>query len=301
VLDDTSVTELPVGDLKLDGSARLDGPREEHLRQLAKLDDELPPIVVQVPSMRVLDGVHRVHIAVMRQLPVIKARLFRGSDDDAFVLAVRLNIAHGLPLTAAERTAAAEKIIRSHPRWSNRMIARVAGLSATTVASIRKRSTGQIDRSNTRIGLDGRARPVNGDDGRRRVVELLARKPEASIRAIAREAGVAPSTVHGVRKGMVAPVPKPLIESAQPFEPRFNITDTIEVLAKDPSLRLTDTGRRIIRLLSRSSVDCTEYSSLVERIPEHCVVTAAKLARRFADEWVLVAEHLEKRVRYQSS
>jgi hypothetical protein len=41
----------------------------------------------------------------------------------------------------AEREAAAARVVRSHASWSDRAIAHAVGLSATTVAAIRQRST----------------------------------------------------------------------------------------------------------------------------------------------------------------
>jgi hypothetical protein len=49
---------------------------------------------------------------------------------------VGMNIAHGLPLTRADRTAAAARVVHSYPQWSDRMISTVVGLSAGTVAKV---------------------------------------------------------------------------------------------------------------------------------------------------------------------
>src|SRR5581483_8110544 len=125
-------------------------------RLLAESQTQLPPIVVHGPSRRVIDGIHRVHAAILRGEEGLAARIYHGTDDDAFMLAVRLNIAHGLPLTRAERTAAAVRIIRCHPQWSDRMIAITVGLSPRTVAKARHRSTAQSMQSNIRLGKDGR-------------------------------------------------------------------------------------------------------------------------------------------------
>ena len=70
--------------------------------------------------MRVIDGTHRLRAALLRGVDVIDVLYFDGPDADAFVLAVELNHTHGLPLSRADRTAAAERIIGSHPDWSDR-------------------------------------------------------------------------------------------------------------------------------------------------------------------------------------
>jgi hypothetical protein len=136
----------------------------------------------------------------MRGEEKIEAKIYHGTDDDAFVFAVRLNVAHGLPLTRADRTAATLRIIESRPQWSDRMIATVVGLSAGTVAKVRRRSTAQNAQSNLRVGKDGRVRPVNSAVGRMKAAELLDEKPTSPIRAIAKEARVSPSTVHDVQQ-----------------------------------------------------------------------------------------------------
>jgi hypothetical protein len=96
----------------------------------------------------------------------IEAKVYHGTDDDVFLLAVRMNILHGLPLTRADRTTAAVRIIESHPQWSNRMIATATGLSAGTVDKLRRRSTAQNAQSTTRVGKDGRMRSASSVAGR---------------------------------------------------------------------------------------------------------------------------------------
>jgi hypothetical protein len=48
----------------------------------------------------------------------ILARFYDGTEVGEFVLAVKVNSAHGLPLPLAHRTAAAARIAASHPQWS---------------------------------------------------------------------------------------------------------------------------------------------------------------------------------------
>jgi transposase-like protein len=60
---------------------------------------------------------------------------------------------------------------------------------------------------NARVGRDGRVRPVNGDEGRLRAVEVLTQRPDASLREVARIAGISPATVSDVRKRLAAGEP----------------------------------------------------------------------------------------------
>jgi hypothetical protein len=108
---------------------------------------------------------------------------YDGSDEDAFILSGQSNVEHGLPLSPADRTTAAERII-----------ARVTGLSPKTVAAVRKRSTAEIPHLRARVGRDGRTRPVDAADGRRLVGDLLTENPDASIRQIALRAGISQGT-----------------------------------------------------------------------------------------------------------
>jgi DNA-binding CsgD family transcriptional regulator len=306
---------LPISSLLLEGSPRKSGANDKHVRLLAESDVRLPPIVVCGQSMRVIDGIHRVRAAIMRGEEEIEARVYPDAEDDVFVLAVQMNIAHGLPLTRADRMAAAVRIIGLHPEWSNRMIAIVTGLSAGTIGKVRGRSTVQNARSTTRVGRDGRARPIDSAGNRQKVRELLAEKPTASIRAIAKEAGVSPSTVHDVRQQISTrqdPIPErrraeqaighALAASRPPFRrspgnPESAGVDTAASLAnlkRDPSLRFCDEGQSLLRWLDKHRVEMTACKEIAETVPEHCADSVAKLARSYARVWTKLAEYLEE-------
>src|ERR1700761_789437 len=196
-VDDYDLSEYPttrvlLTDLVLSNWLRVKGEDTKHVRPLAEVEDELPPIVVHRATMRVIDGMHRVRAAVLSGVAYIEALLFDGAEDEAFLLAVRLNVAHGLPLSRADRVAAAVRIIYSSPQWSDRAIARAAGLSDKTVASIRRRTSAEIPHLPDRIGRDGRVRPVSPAAGRRLASDLIAKNPDAAISEIATRAGISP-------------------------------------------------------------------------------------------------------------
>lgn len=315
---------LPIMSLLLDDSPRQGGESDEHARVLAESEEQLPPILVHGQSMRVIDGMHRIRAAIMRGKEKIEAKIYHGTDDDAFVLAVRMNIAHGLPLTRADRSAAAIRIIGSHPHWSNRMIATATGLSAGTVGKVRRRSTVQDAQSTTRIGKDGRVRPIHSTAGRLKVGELLVEKPTASIREIAKEAGVSPSTVHDVRQrlragqdpalecqpvqgSLVTPPPPEVCPSpgmsGDPGSVRSDPVSAVSVdvdiilakLKEDPSLRFSDAGRSLLRLLHRYRVDMAGSDKIAEMVPDHCADLVVKLTRGYARAWTSVAAQLKRR------
>ncbi|MFC7729983.1 hypothetical protein [Actinomadura keratinilytica] len=76
----------------------------------------LPPILVHRRTMRVVDGMHRLRAARLQGRCEIGVRFVDGPDADVFVAAVRANIGHGLPLSLADREAAAARCRRT---WRN--------------------------------------------------------------------------------------------------------------------------------------------------------------------------------------
>ncbi|MFF2964479.1 ParB/RepB/Spo0J family partition protein [Streptomyces sp. NPDC057963] len=304
----STVRRIPISSLNLDFTLRQDRVNTEHVQILAGITEELPPIVVHEQSGRVLDGIHRVRAALAQERNHISAIVYNGSDDDAFAVAVRLNTAHGLPLSRAERIAAAARILRTHPRWSNRMIAGVTGLAESTVRVRRRDLPEPGPRSCTRVGRDGRVRPVNAAEGRLRASRLLAERPTASAREIAHEAGVSPNTVLDVRRRLAegrepAPVQARGGEAGAPATPcptgpsdLEKITEAMLVdLMADPSIRLNDRGRFLIRWMRANREALNTRSDVVCAIPDHWSVPVARLARAYSLFWQDLARQLEHR------
>nr|AHE14808.1 ParB-like nuclease domain protein [uncultured bacterium] len=307
--------------LILDGSPRLNGEDGAHVCLLAELDAMLPPILVHRSTMRVIDGIHRVRAAQAKGEIAIAAQFYDGSEDTVFVVAVEQNIAHGLPLSLADRKAAASRIIASHPNWSDRAIAVTTGLSDRTVRTIRQCSTAETsqlndrsDRNNRveRIGRDGRARPLNNAEGRHRASQIIAEQPTVALRTVAKVAGVSLGTAHDVRDRMRRrddPIPSrqraaarsgSLVAARKPnrsvtSSSSRNLPSMLESLRKDPSLKFTDAGRCMLRWLCSHVVKPQDWEPLVECIPVHCTDTIAELARSCADAWQEFACALEQR------
>lgn len=301
---------VALSELRAAHSPRSTSWNEEHVELLARIDSPWPPIAVQRSTMRVIDGMHRVRAAASRGQRSIMAVLHDVDDDAAFVLAVELNIRHGLPLSTADRVAAAGRILGSHPQWSDRRVAEVAGLSASTVAAVRARSTDRIGRSNSRIGRDGKVRALNSSAGRIVASELFARRPDAPVREIAAEAGIAPSTALDVRRRLRAgedPVPSQqrrlgegAVSRAIHRAPRSSGCDPeslLPVLAKDPMLRFTDTGRTLLRWLSSHTCGLSGWKNVTAHTPPHCAAVVADLARRNGDLWYRIADQVEQRAK----
>jgi ParB-like chromosome segregation protein Spo0J len=311
-----AISTVPIDLLTFADSPRLEGEQPDHVRVLAGVETDLPPILVHRQTMTVLDGMHRLRAAIQNGQREITVQFFDGSHQDAFVAAVKANISHGLPLSLADREAATVRILGSHPQWSDRAIADVVGLAATTVAKIRARSAPEQAQPEARIGRDGRVRPINGAAGRRLAGKLFAERPDASLREIAELADISPATALDVRERLRRgedPVPaKQLLAeqrkraaAAEAPEParlqRLRRLPDAELalrkLQRDPSLRLTDTGRGLLRLLSTRSLKSNEWADIQGEIPAHCVPLVADLALSLADEWAKFAESLKSRAR----
>jgi hypothetical protein len=296
-------------------SPRLDGESPEHARVLSESAEDLPPILVHRPSMRVVDGMHRLRAAKLRGQREIEVRYFAGCAEDAFVAAVEANTAHGLPLSLADRTAAAERILRSHADWSDRAIASVTGIAAKTVGAIRKRATGDIAQSHERVGRDGRVRPVDATRGRLLAVELIRANPEASLRQIGRAANISTGTVRDVRARLLRgddPLPdrqrhadrrdRPRVRPAGDATPETGEPMRIEVgrrllsLRNDPSLRFTEGGRLLLRLLDFCAVDSSRLDRLTENVPPHCADLLAEVAEECGRAWSGFATQVRQRL-----
>ncbi|WP_222598325.1 ParB/RepB/Spo0J family partition protein [Lentzea tibetensis] len=292
---------VPISELRPSDSPRLSGESCAHARTLAESDAELPPLLVHRPTMRVIDGMHRLQAATLRGERAVLVRFYDGAAADAFVLAVKANVAHGLPLSVADRRAAALRIIASHPQWSDRAIAEATGLTAKTIGSIRRCATGEDAQLRTRIGRDGRARPLSSSDGRLRACALMREKPDASLRQIAGEAGISLGTVRDVRDRLARgedPVPRQQ-RDRRPAEPvQMRTEDVMSLLVRlkrDPSLRFTETGRSLIRLLSLHALGEREREQLLDSVPAHCRRVVAELAHACAQTWQEIADKFECR------
>src|SRR3954451_14012629 len=152
--------ELNIVDLLPANSPRLE-EMEEHIQVLAEADTKLPPILVHRTTSRVIDGMHRLRAAQRRGETTIAVQYFDGDEREAFVMSVRLNSAHGLPLTLADRKNAALRIMEYHPERSARSIAALVSISDKTVGAIRRRESGNLPQHPTRIGRDNESYPLN--------------------------------------------------------------------------------------------------------------------------------------------
>jgi ParB-like chromosome segregation protein Spo0J len=315
-LSEQPTTRVPIATLVLSNWLRNKGQNFKHVRILAQVEDKLPPIIVHRATMRVIDGMHRVRAAMLGGAAHLDAILFDGSEEEAFLLAVRLNVAHGLPLSRGDRVAAAVRIICSCPQWSDRAIARAAGLSDKTVASIRRRTSAEFPHLSDRVGLDGRFRPVSAVAGRRMASDLITENPDATIREISVRAGISLATARDVRERLrngLDPVPArhrapAVLQSVAEDDggPRRSrsarVAPTIlESLRRDPSLRNNEAGRALLRLLALPAMSPADWERLISAVPLHRAQAVAQVARGSSEAWQQFATRLEDMVQRSSA
>ncbi|MFK3728864.1 helix-turn-helix domain-containing protein [Streptomyces sp. NPDC088090] len=323
---------MPVASLLPADSPRLSGLSEGHAQALAESGTAFEPILVHRGTGRVVDGMHRLRATVLRGEPRITVRYVDGPVADLFIRSVRANIGHGLPLTLEDRKAAVLRILTTHPHWSDRAIAAVTGVSPKTVGVVRgRRSTEESPQSNPalpRVGRDGRVRPADMPERREKARSLLAQRPRATLREVAREAGVSVSTAHRLRQelrscapepGTDGPAPAaredpvrlaPLVVAAPPRCPapgprpvpvdasargaaRLRVR-AMDVLANDPSLRFTDSGRALLRWLNGQAHGLAAGEQLLAAVPPHCAGALTEVVSHYAREWERLAAGLQR-------
>jgi ParB-like chromosome segregation protein Spo0J len=304
------VRRIRVSDVLVSFTPRSCGVDGDWALALAELGTELPPILVHRPTMTVIDGVHRLRAARIKGQDHIDARFFDGSQEDAALLAVALNVVKGRTLPQADRVAATERIVAARPHWSDRAIAAVVGLSAKKVSGIRTGMRG-VPRCERRVGLDGRARPLSTAQGRELAGRLLRADPKASLRTVARQAGISPATVADVRDRLLRgddpvlpgqrsvaaePVhraePEPAVEQGPDPRSPDELAVLFEALRRDPSLRLNEMGRAVLRMLDACSLIARDRERVIANLPPHCTRQLAELMDGHSQLWRVFADEL---------
>jgi ParB-like chromosome segregation protein Spo0J len=301
------VNTAPIDSLLPAYSPRLNGENLDHVRLLAESEATLPPILVHRGSMRIVDGMHRLRVAQLRGDAEVRIEYFEGTELDAFIRAVELNVTHGLPLTRADREAAAARIIESSDRWSDRAIAQMTGLSAPTVGKIRALAVpARPAQAEARIGRDGRVRPLNSALGRQRASELIAAEPNLSLREIAKRAGISQGTARDVRKRVSRgedPIPARFLPGQQPapialpaaaYPIDTSYVSDLNNLQKDPSLRLTGSGRFLLRWFRLHAISQEKRINLIKSLPTHNRARIAYLAKCCSRWWAEFAQAVEQ-------
>jgi ParB-like chromosome segregation protein Spo0J len=307
--------------LSVGESPRSGGEDVDHTAVLMECETTLPPILVHRPSMQIIDGHHRFRAAQAKGETAIEAVLLDGTAEAAFVISVAFNLSHGLPLSMQDRRRAAARIVNSHPQWSDRSISRLVGLSAKTVKTIRT-STIQLPTMECRTGRDGRVRPVDAGAGRRAAAEYLTAHPQSSLRTVAKYAGISPNTVRDVRNrmkrgedpaqfrsratpaaGRPPATPSPArrtpaaaskSRSTRPISEASctAVRPLVASLSRDPAIRMTDSGRELLRWLHFHMVEDVDVTALLAATPGHRQPQVAEIAARCAVNWAIIADKM---------
>ncbi|MDQ3787172.1 MAG: streptomycin biosynthesis protein, partial [Actinomycetota bacterium] len=105
---------------------------------------------------------------------------------------------------------------------------------------------------------------------------------DLSLREVARRAGISPETARSVRRRLTESGPPPAPDPA-----------TLVVrLRSDPTLRFSETGRTLLRLLDARSVPPEKWAEIAANVPPHWRDTVARMAIECADTWRNFAESL---------
>jgi ParB-like nuclease domain len=329
MMDRLLVFHLPLSSLRRGFFLRQSGTDAAHVQLLADAasSEELPAILVQKSSLRIIDGMHRIEAAKLRGERSINARFVDCSDEEAFMLAVRSNTLHGLPLSKADRIAGAKRILDWHADWSDRAVAAASGLSPKTIASLRYYPAGEVRDLDKRLGRDGKRRPVTGIEGRKRAADYLIAHPGVSLREVAREADISLGTVHDVRSKLrlgVDPIVgrrgssgrQAAVDSATDIgcnrslrangaslsvDRQDNRRSSWPIispkLAKDPTIRYAESGRTFLRWMTSRVMEPGEWKDFVNAVPAHWKGEVSLVAESIADEWREFADQLRARQR----
>jgi hypothetical protein len=318
--------DVPVNALSSWVYLRQGGTNAAHVQLLIDAADsaQLPPILIQQEGCRVIDGVHRLEAAKLRGDATIKARFLDCTDSEALVLAMKANSIHGLPLSKADRVAGARRLLTAHPDWSDRAIAAITGLSDKTIAALRNQAADTAHLGSKRLGLDGKRRPVNAGECRRRAAEYISAHPNAPLRQVAKETDVSLGTVHDVnarlRSGVSPERNEHRIPAARPaVHPTPAVADTVTVtpgangtplrrknhtdapltwagiaakVAQDPTIRYTEGGKEFLRWMAQHTSNLDGWREFVNAIPAHWRSVIAPIAESIGKEWSLFAEQL---------
>jgi len=288
---------------------------------------DLPPLVVHRPSMKIIDGMHRLSAARLRNQDTVEARFFDGTADEAFVISVLANITHGMPLTRKDRKAAALRILTTYSDWSDRLVSSYAGLSHSTVAKLRKLSTGQNGQLTGRLGKDGKIHPATGTDKRTIAAEPIrgsrstpshgdahgADAPSTTDRYVEQQRKSRPQESRGlaIPRGYATGTPAPatshtnnrtLVGSAAPVSIdvrpsralRPAVATALKRLRLNPAVRFNEDGRALVRLLSIAESNVADSYELTPTAPEHCLATIADIASALGDAWHDIARDLRR-------
>lgn len=137
---------IAIAQIRLDGGtqtrAEIDLAHANEIADAIRNEVVLPPVVVFYDGADhwLADGFHRVTGARSAGLVEIDADVRQGTRRDAVLFSVGANATHGLKRTNADKRRAVETLLRDEEwsKWSDREIAKRAGVGYSLVADVRK-------------------------------------------------------------------------------------------------------------------------------------------------------------------
>lgn len=250
------IVRIPLDRVHIGATLRQSGENARHVAALSEVAAALPPIVVHRPSMTVIDGAHRVRAAQCSGSQWIDAVYFDGDEGQALMLAVRLNSAHGLPLSAADRKAAAEQALMYYPDWSDRRLGMALGLSERTIAAVRRRTA---------------------------LLPTCAPRPCPTP-------AVAPGEIHRRPERVHPTDPRPTQHRSDPAAgDRAQQAPALRTLCPDPALHRTESGRQLLALLAALPADPAAWADLACDLSPCHAALIAELAAEQAENWATLA------------
>ena len=295
------VSMVSLANLRRGPVLRVMGEDHAHARLLACTPVPLPPILVERSTMRVIDGLHRVLAARMRGATTIAAYFFEGTEAEAFLAAVRANIEHGKPLSLADREHAAERLVTLHPDWSDRGIAETCGLSPKTAGRVRARASVEIPHLHTRVGKDGRARPVDPDAGRQRISAALIADPDAPLREIARRTATSVGTVRSVRRRLEEGKPAGADGASESGDLAISSRTPGQQWVNDTACASSEDATGFARWFDANQIRAEEAKVFQEAVPLSRTYAVIAEARARSQAWAEFAAALETRTRRMGS
>ncbi len=288
---------VDVGRLRPGASLR-DRPIDtDHVERLAATGGEWPPLLVRASDLVVIDGLHRLAAAMRLQLGTTTVTLFDGSTEDALVAAIRTNVAHGLPLTVSERKNAALQLLGRHQEWSDRMVAGICGLAASTVRQLREPQSEQpvatIVQLTRRLGRDGRARPLDRTELRRQIIDALHQDPTASLRIIAARTGASPATVRAVRQRLAEPPDPAPVDGGRKYD--GSASGAGSQWSVDSACSSAEGPREFAVWFDHTRIDAHSCSLHAANVPLSRVYEVADESLRRAKLWAEFAATLQSR------
>lgn len=74
-------------------------------------------------------------------------------------------------------------------------------------------------------------------------------------------------------------------------------TATLEKLMRDPSLRQSELGRRLLRMFKENVLGAKEMTDICASVPSHCLEMIIQLSRANSQIWEDFAQELNRRAR----